>query len=209
MKKGLFISVEGMDGSGKTTQAKAIEAFLTTRGYKTLLLREPGGTIIGEEIRRILLDSKNTEMDEVAEMLLYAASRAQIMAEKIMPALKEGYCVISDRFVDSSVVYQGYGRRLNVKEVTQVNLAAIRHIMPDITFFIDKHPEASLRRRREASETDRLENEEMDFHNRVYKGYMELCKNNPERIKKINGDRDIKEISSEITRIISKLLERM
>jgi dTMP kinase len=208
MKKGLFISVEGLDGSGKTTQAKEIEKHLNEKGYRTLLLREPGGTPIGEKIRKILLDPKNAEMDEVAEMLLYAASRAQITAEKILPALEDGCCVISDRFIDSSIAYQGYGRQLNVGEVTEVNLAAVRHTIPDITFFIDKPPEDSLKRRRESSKADRLENEEMDFHKRVYKGYRELCDRDPGRIKQIDGNRDIEAISSEITGILNKLLER-
>lgn len=208
MKKGLFISVEGLDGSGKTTQAKSIEEYLNKKGHGTLLLREPGGTPIGEKIRTILLDPKNTEMDAVAEMLLYAASRAQITAEKILPALEEGCCVICDRFIDSSIAYQGYGRQLDVGEVTGVNLAAVRHTIPDITFFIDKLPEDSLKRRRESSEADRLENEEMDFHKRVYKGYRELYEKDPDRIKWIDGDRDIEAISSEITGILNKFLER-
>jgi dTMP kinase len=147
-------------------------------------------------------------MDEVAEMLLYAASRAQITAEKILPALEDGCCVISDRVIDSSIAYQGYGRQLNVGEVTEVNLAAVRHTIPDITFFIDKPPEDSLKRRRESSKADRLENEEMDFHKRVYKGYRELCDRDPGRIKQIDGNRDIEAISSEITGILNKLLER-
>lgn len=209
MKKGLFISIEGLDGSGKTTQVRHIQDYFEKRNRKTFLLREPGGTEIGEKIRDILLDAKNTEMDSVAEMLLFAASRAQIMAEKVIPALEEGWIVICDRFIDSSIAYQGYGRQLDIDEVYAVNYTAVRHILPDITFFLDQHPDTSLRRRMETSKADRLENEKMVFHNRVYMGYKELCKRYPDRIKIIDAGNGIDEISSEIIGYIEKLIERM
>ena len=139
MKNGLFISIEGLDGSGKTTQVQGIKTYFENKGIQPVMLREPGGTIIGEKIRHIVLDAKNTEMDSISEMLLFAASRAQNVAENILPALNEGKVVICDRFIDSSIVYQGYGRELDVNEVLNVNLAAIRHRLPDITFFLDKN----------------------------------------------------------------------
>ncbi|MFO7611488.1 MAG: dTMP kinase [Clostridia bacterium] len=209
MRKGFFISVEGLDGSGKTTQIQSIDDYFRGIGMETIMIREPGGTEIGEKVRDILLDACNTGMDSVAEMLLFAASRAQIMAEKILPALNEGKVVICDRFIDSSIAYQGYGRGLDVEEVMAVNLAAVRHVLPDITFFLDKKPEESLRRRREATGADRLENERMEFHDRVYKGYKELCKKYPERIKKLDGDRDIASINGEIIGNIKYILGRM
>ncbi|MBN1623711.1 MAG: dTMP kinase [Clostridia bacterium] len=209
MKKGLFISIEGLDGSGKTTQVRYIQEYLQRKGIETLLLREPGGTKIGEKVRDILLDARNTEMDSVAEMLLYASSRAQIMAEKVIPALEEGTAVICDRFIDSSIAYQGYGRQLDINEVYNVNFTAVRHILPDITFFLDQHPDTSLRRRKEASTADRLENEEMEFHNRVYIGYKELCSRYPERIKVLDAGKSIEEIGKEITEQLESFFERM
>jgi len=209
MKKGLFISIEGLDGSGKTTQVRQIQDYFEKRNMKTLLLREPGGTEIGEMIRDILLDAKNTEMDSVAEMLLYAASRAQIMAEKVIPALEEGTTVICDRFIDSSIAYQGYGRQLDIGEVYNVNYTDIRHVLADITFFLDQHTDTSLKRRKEASKADRLENEKMEFHNRVYKGYRELCNKYPDRIKILDASESIEEIGFKIMEQIESFLERM
>ncbi len=209
MKKGLFISIEGLDGSGKSTQVRYIQEYLHGRNIRTLLLREPGGTKIGEKVRDILLDARNTEMDSVAEMLLYASSRAQIMAEKVIPALEDGITVICDRFIDSSIAYQGYGRELDINEVYNVNYTAVRHILPDITFFLDQHPDTSLKRRKEASKADRLENEKMDFHNRVYKGYKELCSRYPERIKVLDAGESIEEIGEKITKHLESFLERM
>lgn len=209
MKKGLFISVEGLDGSGKTTQLAGIIKYFKDKGIEPLLVREPGGTAIGEKVRHILLDAKNTEMDSVAEMLLFAASRAQNVAQNILPALEEGRVVICDRFIDSSVAYQGYGRELDVEEVFNVNLAAVRHRLPDLTFFLDKNPEASLRRRIEATAADRLESEKMEFHIRVYKGYMELCRKYPERIIKLDAEESIGVINEKIVIALESILERM
>ncbi len=209
MKKGLFISIEGLDGSGKTTQVRHIQEYFQKKGMKTLLLREPGGTKIGEKVREILLDSHNAEMDSVAEMLLYASSRAQIMAEKVIPALEGGVTVICDRFIDSSIAYQGYGRQLDINEVYNVNYTAVRHILPDITFFLDQHPDTSLKRRKEASTADRLENEKMEFHNRVYMGYKELCRKYPERIKVLDAGESIEDIGTKITEQLESFLERM
>ena len=148
MKNGLFISIEGLDGAGKSTQIQGIREYFEDKNIEPVVFREPGGTRIGEKIRHILLDEKNTEMDDVAEMLLYAASRAQNVAENILPALEDGRVVICDRFIDSSIVYQGYGRELDIEEVYNVNLTAVRHRLPDITFFLDKAPESSLKRRK-------------------------------------------------------------
>jgi len=208
MKNGLFISIEGLDGSGKTTQVQGIKTYFENKGIQPVMLREPGGTNIGEKIRHIVLDANNTEMDSVSEMLLFAASRAQNVAENILPALNEGKVVICDRFIDSSIVYQGYGRELDVDEVLNVNLAAIRHRLPDITFFLDKNPEASLKRRKDTTKADRLENEKMEFHIRAYKGFMELCRKYPERIIKLDAEDSIEAINKKIVTTLDSRLER-
>jgi dTMP kinase len=208
MKNGLFITVEGLDGSGKTTQVQGIKEYFEKMGIEPLMVREPGGTRIGEKVRCILLDNDNSEMDSVAEMLLYAASRAQNVAENILPALAEGRVVICDRFIDSSVAYQGYGRELDVEEVYNVNLAAVRHRLPDATFFLDKKPKASLQRRIEASGADRLESEKMEFHDRVYNGYMELCNKYPERIIRLDAEDSIEAINKKIVTTLDSILER-
>jgi dTMP kinase len=208
MKNGLFISIEGLDGSGKSTQMQGIKTYFEDKNIETVVFREPGGTQIGEKIRHILLDEKNIEMDKVSEMLLFAASRSQNVAENILPALEEGKVVICDRFIDSSVAYQGYGRELNVDEVYNVNLAAVRHRLPDITFFLDKNPEDSLRRRKEATKADRLESEKLEFHKRVYKGYMELCNKYPERIIRLDAEDSIDAINKKIVTTLDSILER-
>lgn len=208
MKNGFFISIEGLDGSGKSTQIEGIKEYFEDKSIETLMVREPGGTDIGEKIRHIVLDPENTEMDDVAEMLLYAASRAQNVAQNILPALEEGKVVICDRFIDSSIAYQGYGRELDIEEVLNVNLAAVRHRLPDITFFLDKKPEASLKRRKEATTADRLENEKMEFHMRVYNGYMELCKRYPDRLIKLDAEDSIKAINKKIVAALDGILER-
>ena len=208
MKNGFFISIEGLDGSGKSTQIEGIKEYFEDKSIETLMVREPGGTDIGEKIRHIVLDPENTEMDDVAEMLLYAASRAQNVAQNILPALEEGKVVICDRFIDSSIAYQGYGRELDIEEVLNVNLAAVRHRLPDITFFLDKKPEASLKRRKEATTADRLENEKMEFHMRVYNGYMELCKRYPDRLLKLDAEDSIKAINKKIVAALDGILER-
>ena len=187
MTKGIIISFEGTDGSGKTTQIKALSEYLARKGYESAALREPGGTKIGEEVRSILLNKDNTEMASLTEMLLYAASRAQMMEEKVEPLLKQGRVVILDRFFDSSLAYQAFGRNLDFDAVLSINLAAIKNIIPKITFFIDITPEQSLKRRQSASETDRLENEDMSFHYKVYEGYKKLLEKFPDRIVRIDG----------------------
>ncbi|HNZ40508.1 MAG TPA: dTMP kinase [Clostridia bacterium] len=207
MAKGMIISFEGTDGSGKTTQIKALSRYLEEKGYMPAILREPGGTRIGEEIRSILLNSDNTEMASLTEMLLYASSRAQMMEEKVEPLLKEGKIVILDRFFDSSLAYQAYGRDLNFDAVLSINLAAVKNIVPKITFFIDITPEQSLKRRQNATATDRLENEDMSFHYKVYEGYKKLLERFPERIIRIDGTKEAREITNEITSYVDNVLK--
>ena len=208
MKKGLLISIEGLDGSGKTTQIEMLKKHLENLGEKVIVLREPGGTNIGEQIRTILLDHKNTEMNDVAEMFLYAASRAQLFSQIIKPNLESGIIVICDRFIDSSIVYQGYGRGLDVDDVIKANLTAIQNRLPDITLFIDINAMTSLERRMNASKADRLEREAIQFHERVYEGYIKLSKIFKDRIIIINGEGKIKDISNQMIKEVDNLLKR-
>ncbi|HZJ77125.1 MAG TPA: dTMP kinase [Oscillospiraceae bacterium] len=198
MHKGIFITIEGPDGSGKSTQIPYIKKLLEEKGYEVVLTREPGGTKIGEKIRQILLDNDCKEMSAVTETLLYAASRAQHVEEIIIPALEEGKVVLCDRFTDSSTVYQGMGRKLGPEVVTNINKFATRGLTPDITILLDIDPEIGLNRVKTTKEADRLEQEKINFHKRVYKGYKDLANMYPDRIKVIKADKTIKEISREI-----------
>jgi dTMP kinase len=206
MNKGLFITVEGTDGSGKTTQIKLMEEYLKSKGYEVVLTREPGGTNIGEKIRSLILDPENTEMGEISEMLLYAAARAQIVSELIKPSLESGKVVICDRFVDSSYVYQGFGRGIDFKIIEDVNRAALDGVTPNITFFMDIRPEIALNRRIASTGADRIEKEKMEFHVRVYSGYKKIAALYPDRIKPIDGNRGVEEIAAEIKGWLNKLL---
>lgn len=206
LKKGLFITFEGLDGSGKTTQINLLEKYLRKLGYDVVKTREPGGTAISEKIRDVLLDCANSEMDKVCEMLLYAASRAQHVAQLIKPALDAGKCVISDRFVDSSYVYQGIGRSIPLETVIAVNAAATGGIEPDMTFFLDGLPEESLKRRLGDSDADRIESEPIGFHKKVNQGYRDLAKLYANRYRVIaRGDESA--IHAEVARNIDGIIK--
>ena len=169
--KGLFIVMEGPDGSGKTTQINLLEQYLKEAGYECLITREPGGTVIGEEVRKLILNPEYKEMSPVTEMLLYAASRAQLVHEVIGPALEAGRIVISDRFVDSSIVYQGIARNLGISTVAAVNAPGIGIYRPDGIFFIDLSEAEGIRRKKNQKKLDRMEQESIDFHHLVSEGY--------------------------------------
>ncbi|HHW47800.1 MAG TPA: dTMP kinase [Clostridiaceae bacterium] len=207
MGRGLFITVEGTDGSGKTTQIGLMKDYLERKGYSVVLTREPGGTYISEKIRAIILDPANSRMSAITEMILYAAARAQLVSEVIKPALESGRIVICDRFVDSSYAYQGFGRGIDLEVVESVNKAALDGAMPDITFFFDISPEIALNRRIEATGTDRIEREDMEFHMRVYNGYKQIALLNPERIRVIDSNRTVEEISKDVIGWIDRLLK--
>jgi dTMP kinase len=193
---GLFITFEGPDGSGKTTQIKLLQEYLVDLGLEIVLTREPGGTLISEKIRDILLDKSHTEMDYVCEALLYAASRAQHVTELILPNLELGKIVVCDRFVDSSIVYQGYGRKLG-NIVKQINDIAIRGCKPDATFLIKVDPKTG-KSRRDITEMDRLDLEEINYHSLVYDAYEKLENDNPDRIFTFDGNGLIDQISQSI-----------
>ena len=195
MGKGIFISIEGPDGSGKSTQISILKEYFSARGKEVLLTREPGGTAIGEKIREIILDRNNSEMVSMTEALLYAASRAQHVAQVIRPALQAGKIVICDRFVESSIAYQGYGRKLG-ESVRTINEYAVDGCLPDLTFLLKLDPKVGKGRIR-FEEQDRLEQEKLDFHQRVYEGYAEL-EASTERMIGIDAERGIEEISRDI-----------
>ena len=205
--KGLFIVMEGPDGSGKTTQINLLKEYLEEAGYECLITREPGGTMIGEEIRQLILNPEHKEISPVTEMLLYAASRAQLVHEVIGPALEEGKIVISDRFVDSSIVYQGIARKLGISTVSAVNAPGIGIYRPDGIFFIDLSEAEGLRRKKEQKNLDRMEQEGIDFHHMVSEGYRKVLSGRPE-VMKIDGGRSIDTIQKKIRNHVDELLKK-
>ena len=201
---GLFITFEGGEGSGKSSAIKKIEEKLTNAGYKVVITREPGGVSVSEQIRNVILDVNNA-MSKETEALLYAASRAEHLYAKVIPLVNEGYVVLSDRYIDSSLAYQGYARGIGIEKVWEVNMFA-REYLPKVTYFFDVTPEVGLARIRGRDKIDRLDLETMDFHNKVYEGYLEVCKLYPERVKRINAERELDLIVEEITNDILKYL---
>ena len=205
--KGLFIVMEGPDDSGKTTQINLLEQYLKEAGYECLITREPGGTVIGEEVRELILNPEYKEMSPVTEMLLYAASRAQLVHEVIGPALEAGRIVISDRFVDSSIVYQGIARTLGISTVAAVNAPGIGIYRPDGIFFIDLSEAEGIRRKKNQKKLDRMEQESIDFHHLVSEGYRKVLAERPEVIK-IDGGKDIDVIQKKIRNHVDELLKK-
>lgn len=201
MSKGLFITFEGMDGSGKSTQIEILKKRLEEKGQEVVFLREPGGTSISEKIREIILDKNNKEMTDVTEMLLYAAARAQLVKQVIKPALDEGKTVICDRFVDSSVAYQAYGRDLG-DAVATVNSYALAGIMPDLTILLRSDEDIGAKRIRDR-EKDRIEMEPSEFRSRVCEGYRAIEEQNPSRVLGIDAKGSIESISNEIWKAVS------
>ena len=195
------------DGSGKTTQINLLEQYLKEAGYECLITREPGGTVIGEEVRELILNPEYKEMSPVTEMLLYAASRAQLVHEVIGPALEAGRIVISDRFVDSSIVYQGIARNLGISTVAAVNAPGIGIYRPDGIFFIDLSEAEGIRRKKNQKKLDRMEQESIDFHHLVSEGYRKVLAERPEVIK-IDGGKDIDVIQKKIRNHVDELLKK-
>ncbi len=199
----MFITFEGLDFCGKSTQVKLLKEKLEAIGKNVTLIREPGGTQISEKVRDILLDKENSEMHIEAELLLFSASRAQLVRQKIVPLLKEGHFVISDRFHDSSIAYQGFGRGINLNSVKTVQKFAIGLAIPNLTFFIDL-PLDEIDKRREkygATNLDRIELSENDFYTRVRNGYIEMSMLE-KRFVTIDGTRSIEEIHNEIIKVV-------
>ncbi len=205
---GLFITLEGPEGSGKTTIASLVEKKLKEKGLNVVMTREPGGIEISEQIRKIILDPNNTAMDSKTEALLYAAARRQHLVEKVIPALKQEAIVICDRFIDSSLVYQGIGRGLGIDKVYDMNLFAIEDIMPDFTLFFDIDPKLGLERihKDQQREINRLDMEDLNFHQKVYQGYKEVVSRYPERIIEIDASKSIEEVFNSVMNILKEYI---
>lgn len=202
--KGKFITLEGFEGSGKSTQAGLLFDYLKSKRLPVIYIREPGGVKISEEIRKILLDVENKKMTKIAETLLYMAARAQLVEEIVMPALNQGKIVLCDRFLDSTVVYQGYGNGVDLKFIKTLGKVATQNIKPDITFLFDIDVKEGLSRR--GKEKDRIERKSLDFHRRVRSGYLEIAKFEPGRIKMISSRGSKEEIQGTLQKHIEKFL---
>ena len=208
MNRGRFITFEGNDGSGKTTISQRVYETLRARGISVIYTREPGGIAIAEQIRTIILDPRNTEMDARTEALLYAASRRQHLVEKVLPALENGTHVICDRFIDSSLAYQGNGRQIGMEEVYAMNLFATQGRLPDLTLFLDVGRAESMKRMEGRGAKDRLDQESAAFHQRVREGYDQVKALYPQRVHVIDAHGSIEEVTDacldEIERVIAE-----
>lgn len=199
----MLITFEGLDFSGKTTQIKALTGKLQQHNHDVIVVREPGGTPISEKIRDILLDKKNLEMTQIAELLLFSAARTQLVSQIIIPALKAGKVVICDRYDDSTTAYQGCGRGIPLEAVQQINRLATLGTVPDITFFIDiPLSEVAHRLKESKASADRMESSGDAFYEKVRTGYFEIAKSEPERFLVIDGNRSIKTVADEIWKVV-------
>lgn len=204
---GKLIVFEGPDGSGKTTILKKVNEKLTDEGYQLTLVREPGGTDISEKIREIIIDNDNINMAAKTESLLFAASRAQLVEEKLRPALANGEIILCDRFVLSSLLYQGVGRGLGIDEVKAINDFAIGNVKPDLTIFFNIDYKTALVRKRANFSADRLENEDFDFHKIIFDAYLDIADRYKDDIKQVDATRSIEEVSTDVLKLIKDLLE--
>ena len=203
----MFINFEGIDKSGKSTQISLLVDYLKQKGYEVVQTCEPGGTRSGEKIERILLEPSTKEISGISELFLYLADRAEHVEKIIKPALEKGKIVISDRFADATIAYQGHGRELDIPWIEELNKRVTHGLSPDITFLLDISP--NLAQKRSGSEgKDRIENEKISFHQKVRQGYLKLAKRHPERIKVINGEGNVEEIQLTIRKILAKYLRR-
>lgn len=208
MKKGLLITFEGGEGSGKSTIIKRLVQELQAQYPDIVLTREPGGTKISEEIRKIILDKDNILMDKKTEALLYAASRRQHLIETVFPALDSHKIVLSDRYLDSSLVYQGYARGIGINEVLDVNLFAIDNRLPDLTILFDLRPEVGLKRIKSNSrEINRLDLEALEFHKKVHEGYLILQKQYGDRIKKVDAEQPIEDVYCRVRKLVEEKIK--
>ena len=207
--QGKFITFEGGEGSGKTSAIKAILPHLEEKGYKFILTREPGGTPIAEEIRNVILSMKSEGMDGRTEALLYAASRREHLQKKVIPNLNNGVNVLCDRYIDSSLAYQGHARGLGIDDILKINMFATENEWPDLTIFFDIEPEEGLARiaKNENREVNRLDIEKIEFHKSVREGYLELLKRYPNRIKRIDASQPREVVAAECEKYILEVLK--
>lgn len=203
IKKGIFITLEGPEGSGKSTQCKLLCSYLNRRRRKVLCAREPGGTAIGEKIRGILLDKKNSDMASEAELFLYLSARAQIVKEIIKPALKRGFVVVCDRFSDATLAYQGYGAGIDAALIKKLNRIATAGLAPHLTILLDIPTKEGLRRSRGK---DRMEEKSVEFHKRVREGYLKMARREPNRIKVVKIKGGIADVQEKIRRIVADVI---
>lgn len=206
--EGILITFEGIDYSGKTTQAKKLFNYLKRKGHKVILLREPGGEKVSENIRQVLLSSRNTEMNPLTELLLYEAARAQLVSRIILPALRQGKLVICDRFYDSSLAYQGYGRGLDIKMIDYLNEVSVSGLKPDLTILIDIPIKVfTSRMRQNNKKKDRIEKEKIDFYKTVRDGYLKTARKEKKRFKVMDGMGAIEEVWQEVKKSVDSFLE--
>ena len=207
--KGIFITFEGPDGAGKTTILNMLSEEFREKGIEAVFTREPGGIRIAEQIREVILNKENTEMDSRTEALLYAAARRQHIVEKVIPGLNEGKLIICDRFIDSSLAYQGFAREIGVDDVYSINMFAIDGVMPEVTLYFDIEPERGLMRisGNDGREVNRLDLEKMDFHLKVQQGYKHLIDKFPERIKVINADQSLDDVYRDVKEVLIPYLK--
>ncbi|HEY3252153.1 MAG TPA: dTMP kinase [Ignavibacteria bacterium] len=200
----MFITFEGIDYSGKSTQAKMLHEYFNLNNLKSILLREPGGTNISEKVREIILERSHIEMTPLTEFLLFSASRSQLVSQVIKPHIEKNYIVICDRYYDSSTAYQGYGGGIELEKIFMVNDFAAGGLVPDLTFLVDISPEEALKRaEKRNSLRDRMENKTMDFYERVHKGFIELANQNRNRFVILNGNLTTEQIHQRITEIVN------
>ena len=206
LNQGVFITFEGPDGSGKTTVSQQVFEGLKNRGYEVIYTREPGGIDIAEQIRAVVLDPKNTAMDVKTEALLYAASRRQHFVEKILPALNQHYVVLCDRFIDSSLAYQGFGREIGMENILKINEFAIEGHYPDLTLYFDLSAEEGLKRISDRTYLDRLDQESTSFHQRVVEGYHQVLHHFPHRIMAIDATQALELVVDEaLKQVLAKV----
>ena len=211
MSKGMFISLEGPDGAGKSSVLEALIPILEAKGQAFVTTREPGGVAVAEKIRDVVLDPKHTEIDEKTELLLYIASRRQHLVERILPALDRGEMVLVDRFIDSSVAYQGFGRGLKVADIDWLNDFATDGLKPDLTLYFDIEAEEGLARIAKSKErgADRLDRESVEWHRRVREGYLSILEKEPNRVRKIDASQPLKKVVADTLAVLAERVESL
>lgn len=211
MSKGMFISLEGPDGAGKSSVLEALIPILEAKGQAFVTTREPGGVAVAEKIRDVVLDPKHTEIDEKTELLLYIASRRQHLVERILPALDRGEMVLVDRFIDSSVAYQGFGRSLKVADIDWLNDFATDGLKPDLTLYFDIEAEEGLARIAKSKErgADRLDRESVEWHQRVREGYLSILEKEPNRVRKIDASQPLEKVVAATLAVLAERVESL
>ena len=202
--QGKFITIEGCEGVGKSTQLALLKEYFESKGIDAIFTREPGGTDIAEQIRGIILNANNKALTPVTELLLYAAARRQHTEEKIIKALQEGKVVVCDRYADSTVAYQGYARNLDKDLIESLNQIAMANVKIDLTLFLDLDPEKGFARKGGADKNDRLENEKIDFHKRVYQGFVAIAEKDKQRVARIDSSVSKEEVFAQIVKALEK-----